>query len=283
MTTDDRTFTHVTLPHLGRRVQRMGVAANFGLKSADIPHAADRGVNLWLYGRSFGKATAPLKDLLARERDKHVVVMLGTFVLTAAGARRAVEKARRELGIDTVDLFLLPWLGRTSRFSLSIQHALLEMREAGIVRGIGTSIHDRARAASLVTDSILDAFMLRYNAKHPGAESDIFPHLAKRDPIVISYTATSWRQLLKPLKGAHMPPWPGSDTGAPIPPLTAALCYRFVLNSPHVHATWTAPADRQQLDENLNALEDGPLTPEEEDWVREYGRQVKARRKRDYI
>ena len=74
-----------------------------GLDSADIPYAAERGVNLWLYGRSFGKATVPLKALLAHEREKHVVVMLGTFVLTPRGARRTVEKARRELGIDCAE------------------------------------------------------------------------------------------------------------------------------------------------------------------------------------
>ena len=74
-----------------------------------------------------------------------------------------------------------------------------------------------------------------------------------------------------------------ADTGATMPPLTAALCYRFVLNSPHVHATWTGPANREQLDENLAALEAGPLSVEEEAWVREYGKQVKAKRKRDYV
>ena len=281
--TAKRTFDRVSLPHLGNQVLRMGVAANMGLDSADIPYAAERGVNLWLYGRSFGKATVPLKALLAHEREKHVVVMLGTFVLTPRGARRTVEKARRELGIDCVDLFLMPWLGCTSRFSPAIQDELVEMREEGIVRGVGTSIHDRQRAGRLAANSILDAFMLRYNAKHPDAEQDVFPHLATRDPIVISYTATSWKQLLKPLKGIDMSPWPGADTGATMPPLTAALCYRFVLNSPHVHATWTGPANREQLDENLAALEAGPLSVEEEAWVREYGKQVKAKRKRDYV
>ncbi|MBT6148576.1 MAG: hypothetical protein HOH74_24290, partial [Gemmatimonadetes bacterium] len=123
----ERTFDKVDLPHLGNRVHRLGVAANSGLESADIGYAAERGVNLWLYGRTFGKATAPLKDLLARDRSAHVVVMLGTVVVTARGARKAVDKARRELGIDTLDLFLMPWLGRASRFSTSIQDALVTM------------------------------------------------------------------------------------------------------------------------------------------------------------
>ena len=38
--------------------------------------------------------------------------------------------------------------------------------------------------------------MIRYNAAHPGAEQDVFPHLAARQPAVVAYTATSWRKLL---------------------------------------------------------------------------------------
>jgi predicted aldo/keto reductase-like oxidoreductase len=81
-----------------------------------------------------------------------------------------------------------------------------------------------------------------------------------------------------------MPPWPGPTRGAATPPpLTAGLCYRFCLTSPHVHVALSGPRNRAQLDENLDALEAGPLSPDEEAWVREYGRQVKARKKIPYI
>ena len=68
-----------------------------------------------------------------------------------------------------------------------------------------------------------------------------------------------------------------------MPPLTAGLCYRFVLSSPHVHATWTGPKTRAELDENLADLQKGPLMEAEEAWVRDYGRQVKAKRRIDYM
>ena len=130
---------------------------------------------------------------------------------------------------------------------------------------------------------MLDAFMLRYNAKHPGAEQDVFPHLDARRPLVISYTATSWGQLLRPVRGLEMPPWPGSLRSAPPPTLTAGLCYRFCLTSPHVHVALTGPKDRTQLDANLDALETGPLSADEEAWIRDYGRQVKARKRLPYL
>ena len=56
---------------------------------------------------------------------------------------------------------------------------------------------DRKRAGKLAEDSPLDMFMVRYNAAHTGAEQDIFPHLAKRKPALVAYTATRWRGLLK--------------------------------------------------------------------------------------
>jgi predicted aldo/keto reductase-like oxidoreductase len=173
-------------------------------------------------------------------------------------------------------------MGRTAAFTQGVQDELLRLKDEGKITAIGTSIHDRQRAGQLAADSILDLFMIRYNAKHPGAEQDIFPQLEARKPAIWAYTATSWRQLLRPIDGIQMPPFPG-ESDAPLPPLTAGLCYRFCLSSPHVHAVWTGPADRTQLDANLDALERGALSAEEEAWVREYGRQVKAKKKIPYL
>ena len=125
--------------------------------------------------------------------------------------------------------------------------------------------------------------MIRYNAKHTGAEEDIFPFLEKRHPGIISYTATAWRQLIRPLKKVvEIPPWPG-DESVNAPPLTPELCYRFVLSNPHVNVALTGPKDRDQLIQNLMAMEKGPLSAEEMEWVREYGRQVYRNKKMDYI
>jgi aryl-alcohol dehydrogenase-like predicted oxidoreductase len=198
--------------------------------------------------------------------------------------RRGVEKALRVLGTDYLDVYQLGWLGRMSRLTEGIQEAIRKLKDEGKIKAVGTSIHDRPRAGRLAHDSVLDAFMLRYNAKHPGAEQDVFPHLEARKPIVIAYTATSWRQLLRPIKGLEMPPWPGgAQVGETPPPLTAGLCYRFCLTGPHVHVALSGPRDRSQLDENLDALEAGPLSPDEEAWVREYGRRVKARKRVPFI
>jgi len=278
----DEAFTHVDLPRLGQRVLRLGVAGNYGLQTLDIHHAAERGVGFWLWTPRFKAVTPALKDILGRDREGHVVATLN-MVFTGGMVRRGVERALRELGTDYLDVFLLGWLGRTSFLTGGIQDMLRALKDEGKIRAVGTSIHDRPRAGRLARDSILDAFMLRYNARDPGAEGNVFPHLDARKPLVIAYTATSWGQLLRPTRGIEMSPWPGPPRPGPVPPLTAGLCYRFCLTSPHVHVALTGPKSRAQLDENLDALEAGPLSPDEDAWVREYGRQVKARRKIPYL
>lgn len=272
--TDD--FAHTKLPSIGKTVLRLGLAGNYGIDAAGVEYAAERGVNFWLWSPYFRKVTPLLKRLLAKEADKHVVSVLDN-VFFPGGPRRGVEKARKMLGVDTIDCYKIGWVGRGSVFTDGIRDTMSALVSEGKVRSIGCSIHDRPRAGRLVRDSVLDTFMLRYNAKHPGAESDIFPHLAARNPSVITYTATSWRQLLKPVTGLEMPPWPGGGDSQP-PPLTAGLCYRFCLTSPHVHVCLTAPGSRDHLEQNLAALEAGPLSAEEDAWVRQYGAAVKKAR-----
>lgn len=273
-------FSHVDLPHLGKRVFRLGVAGNYGLQTKDIHRAAELGVNFWFWTANMRKVTPALKEILARERDKHVVAAMGGLTVTGRGPRKIVDRARRLLGIDTVDLYLLSYLGRISRFSQAIQDTLVRLRESGTVGAVGTSTHHRIKAGELARDSILDALMIRYNAAHPGAEQDIFPHLEARKPLVISYTTTSWRQLLKPIKGIVMPPFPGEES---VPPLTPEMCYRFVLQSPHVHVALTGPKTGAQLEQNIKSVEQGPLPPEVDEWVRQYGREVHARKRLPFV
>lgn len=277
--TDD--FRFATLPQLDKRVLRLGIAGNYGIEGHDLELAAERGANYWVWGARFGRVTSALRAIIARDRDRHVVALL-SMGLWAGQVRRAVDSALRQLNTDYIDVFTLGWLGRTSRYSPAILAALVGLREQGKVRVIGCSIHDRPRAAQLARDSEIDLFMLRYNAKHPGAEQDIFPELPRRNPAVVAYTATSWGQLLRPIRGIDMPGWPGNASES-IPPLQAAHCYRFCLANPHVHVVLTGPRHRGELEQNLAALDAGPLSPEELAWVRRYGQQVKAKKRWDYV
>jgi aryl-alcohol dehydrogenase-like predicted oxidoreductase len=274
-------FSHTVLPVVNKTVFRMGVAGNYGIDSADIRWAADHGANYWVWGRSFSKVTHGIKEVIRSDRENHVVAMLG-WGYFGWQVRRSVEKALRELGTDYLDVFKLGWLGKTSIYSKAIIETLLKLKQEGKIISIGTSIHDRKRAGRLALNSEIDLLMIRYNAKHPGAEQDIFPLLSKRNPAVVSYTALAWGQLIRPLKKIVMPPWPGKETFHG-PPLSPELCYRFVLTNQHVHIVLTGPQNQKQLHKNMDAIRQGPLEPDEMNWVRQYGQLVKSKKRLDYV
>ena len=274
-------FTSTRLPVIDKAVCRMGIAGNYGLGPSDIVWAAEQGANYWLWGASFKKVTEGIKEVIRLDREKHVVAMLGWGIFSWQ-IRLNVENALRTLDTDYLDVFKLSWLGRMSGYREGLIETLLTLKQEGKIKAIGVSIHDRKRAGRLALDSEIDLFMVRYNAKHPGAEQDIFPYLAKRNPAVVSYTALAWRQLTRPLQGIEMPAWPGTDQGK-VPPLTPELCYRFALTNPHVHLVLTGPGNREQLKQNFAALQQGPLSPEELIWISQYGRLVKDRKRLDYV
>ena len=275
-------FAFRVLPVIEKEVFRMGIAGNYGIDSSDVRWAAENGANYWIWGASFKKITAGIKEVIGKDREKNVVSLLG-WGFFGWQVRQSIEKALRTLNTDYLDVFKLGWLGRTSTYSRGVVDTLLKLKQEGKIKAIGTSIHDRKRAGKLALDSELDLLMIRYNAKHTGAEEDIFPYLKKRNPSVVSYTALAWQQLINPIKDIEMPPWPGSREAAKIPPLTPELCYRFVLSNPHVHLVLTGPKNREQLMMNFRAMQQGALTTEELDWIRQYGKQVRSKKKFDYI
>jgi aryl-alcohol dehydrogenase-like predicted oxidoreductase len=274
-------FSHTMLPVVKKRVFRMGVAGSYGIDSADIRWAAEHGVNYWVWGRGFGNVTDGIREVIKGDRENHVVGMLG-WGYFGWQVKRSVENALRKLGTDYLDVFKLGWLGKTSIYSKGIIDTLLKLKQEGKILSIGTSIHDRKRAGRLALNSEIDLLMIRYNAKHPGAEQDIFPHLSKRNPAVVSYTALAWRQLIRPLKKTDMPPWPGMERFDG-PPLSPELCYRFVLTNPNVHVVLTGPQNREQLSKNMDAARQGPLDPDELNWIRQYGQLVKSKKRLDYV
>ena len=256
-------FVHAT-PHAfhQQRVHRLGLAANYGIDEDGVSAAMDRGVNVFFWTSRGKGLKSPLRDAMRAKRDRNFVVGVATFGWMAWGVRRGVETLLRELGTDYLDVYLLGWLGVGSAWTAGTESELVALRESGKVKSIGVSIHDRPRAGRLAADSPLDLLMIRYNAAHPGAEKDIFPHVRERNPSVLAYTATAWRRLLKRPRG-----WDG-------PVMSAGDCYRFQLSSPHVDLALTGPKTRAEMEANLDALDKGPLSEDEQRWIRDFGRAV---------
>ena len=256
-------FLYRDVSALRRRVFRLGLAVNYGVEGADLEWALAQGVNYVFWTPSARKVTTSLKAALKRDRESIVLACGPTTGYFGGRIRRACDRLLKTLGTEYLDVFQLFWLGRGSAWTPSTIDALESLRKSGRVRAIGISIHDRKRAGRLASDSSLDLLMIRYNAAHTGAEQDIFPHLGERKPAIVAYTATRWGGLLKRPKG-----WTG-------PVMTASDCYRFCLSDPHVDLVLTGPKNSRQLQENINRLrENGPLSEDDQRWIRDFGQMV---------
>lgn len=259
MTRDE--FAARDVPRLGKRLFRLGLSGSFGLDEGAAREALER-VQYVFWSPGMKGLTAALRDALRRDRERFAVAA-GPFIgWFGRSVRKGAEAALRRLGTDHLDVLQLYWVGKASALTGAVVEELEKLREEGKARAIGVSIHDRPRAGRLARDSTLDLLMIRYNAAHPGAEEDVFPHLAARRPAVVAYTATAWRRLLRRPRG-----WQGRAA-------TAGECYRFCLSSPHVDVVLAGPRDAAELREDLAAVDLGPLSAEELAFMRDLGRAV---------
>ena len=175
--------------------------------------------------------------------------------------QRHFYKGLKLLELDYVDVLMLGYHPRKPRQQL--MDLALNLKEKGVVKHLALSGHKRSLFPTLL-ESPIDIFQVRYNAANSGAEQDVFPHVGGENrPGIISFTATRWGQLLKESK---MPP--GEK------PLTAKDCYRFVLSHPAVDVCMTGARNLMMMQENLETLEEGPLSPEEMARVRRIGDHV---------
>jgi aryl-alcohol dehydrogenase-like predicted oxidoreductase len=260
MCADD--FYYRTLPAVGKQVFRLGLAGSYGIETAAIDRVLSEGpINYLFWTPRMGRATPAVQRALKRERERYVVASGPTTAWWAANLRRFVDKALRVLDTDYLDVLQMHWLGIASAWKESTVEQMVALRDQGKVRALGVSIHNRRRAGELAAESPLDLLMIRYNAAHPGAEQDIFPHLSPQRAIV-AYTATSWQKLLRRPRG-----WQG-------PVASAGHCYRFCLSNPHVSVVLCGPKTGAQLDENLAAIAAGPMPEDELAWMRELGKIV---------
>lgn len=255
-------------PHVlgrsGLTVGRVGLASSYGAPAAAFERAFEHGSNYFYWGslRTEGMREA-IRHLAGRHRQK-LVVVLQSYSRLGLRLTPKIESGLRALKLEYVDILLLGLHNSMPR--AAVMDAALRLKARGRVRHVAVSAHHRPIFQQYANDLRFEVLMMRYNAAHRGAEQQVFPHLhadATSRPGVVSYTATRWRTLIDP---RYTPP------GLRTP--TATDCYRFVLSNPAVDVCLTAPASTEEMDANLRALDLGPLSPEEMQWMRSVGDHV---------
>lgn len=266
----NRDFTHTWLGNTGMRVHRLGLSATYRPGKKTIYKALDQGLNYFFFFGLDTQMISVLREALRHKREECVIATGAyNFIWGHSDLRRTLEKRLRQLRTDYIDVFLFLGVTKGKHFTQDIREELYRLREEGKVRAVGISTHNRKFAGRLADQGALDVIMMRYNAAHRGAEQEIFPYLKKYNPGVVSFTATRWRYLTRRPRN-----WPKDE---PIP--TAVMSYRFVLSNPYVHVCMTAPSNLEQFEENLKALNRGPLTEQEMEFMRKFGDAVHRRKR----
>lgn len=260
--TSQQDFLHTTFGKDGPNVFRLGLSTTLRPGEKAVYKAIDEGVNFFFAYGFDRNVMKVLRDVFRRDREKYVIAT-GPYNLiwTHTDVRKTFEKRLRQLKTDYIDVFLFLGVMKEKQLPGRVKEEMVKLREEGKVKRIGLSCHDRKFVGRLASDGDFDAFMMRYNAAHRGAEVDIFPHLAAHDPGVISYTATRWGYLIRRPKN-----YPEEGR---IP--TAGDCYRFVLANPHVDVCLTAPSNIHKLEENIAAVRKGPLSDDDMEFMKNFG------------
>jgi len=250
-------------------VSRLGIGSSFGAEVRDIEEACEQGVNYLYWGSirrpAFGRA---MRNVARRGREK-IICTVQSYSRVPALVGPSVDVALLRSGLDYFDVLLLGM--RNQAPAEAYVEAFERLRERGKVRFLALSTHNRPLLPSLFEEyregrSPYEIFMLRYNAVHRGAEHDVFPFVSDPRPGLIAYTATRWGHLLDPGK------MPAGES-----PPSASDCYRFALGHPAVDLVLCGPANREQMQEALRALELGPLEADQRERMCRIGDHIYGR------
>ena len=257
------------LGRTGLQVGRLGVSASYGAPAEAFEEAFERGCNYFYWGSRRTEAMARgIRNILAKGKRDEMVLVLQSYSRSAALLEQLFVKGLRTLGVDRAEGLLLGWYNHPP--SQRILERAASMREKGLFRFLALSGHNRPLFPELARSGRYDAFHVRYNAAHRGAEKDIFEKWpTEGGPGIVTFTTTRWGDLLR---AKRMPPGE--------PPMSGADCYRFALTHPAVDVCMSGPADLAQMREALRALDLGPLNPEEMEQVRRIGDHVHTHHKR---
>ena len=252
------------LGRTGMQTSRLGIGSTFDAPAHVIEAAFERGINYLYWGTVRQPEFAlAMRNLVKQYRDE-LILTIQSYSQEPDTIEGEVEEALRSAGLENFDFLLL---GNRAEVPNDAYVEVFErLRGRGIVRFISLSSHNRPMLPQLLAayeqgNSPYELLMFRYNAVHRGAEKDVFPFVTEGPrPMMATYTATRWGHLLDASK---MPP--GEK------PVSARDCYRYSLSNPAVDMVICGPANAEQMDEAISALERGPLEPEERERIERIG------------
>jgi aryl-alcohol dehydrogenase-like predicted oxidoreductase len=156
-------------------VNKTSVQGRLGINGfADLLcHAYDQGVRFWESADQYG--THPhLREGMRRVGRNNVVVMTKTRATTADQMKADLDRFRRELGRDHLDIVLLHCLTAEDwpKKMEGVMEVLSRAREQGIVRAHGVSCHSLAALKTAAKTPWVQVDLARINGKEASMDAD---------------------------------------------------------------------------------------------------------------
>ncbi len=135
--------------------------------------AYDQGINFWDSADQYGSHTYIREALKTVPREK-VVILTKTNSTTAAAVKADIDRYRRELGVDQIDILLLhnqqaaDWNVRMK----PCMDVISEARDRGIIRTHGTSCHTLQALKTAAAEPWVEVDLARLNPAGLHMDSD---------------------------------------------------------------------------------------------------------------
>lgn len=212
--------------------------ANLSLEAgADLlVEALDSGINFW--------DTAELYDnyaqlrLAIKKTGAQPVIATKTYAYSAAGAKNSLEKARREIDLDIIPIFML----HEQESALTLEghrralEYLCEARERGYIKAVGISCHTIAAVHAAIDISELSVIQPIINYGGIGIKDGTVAEMV--EALRCAYDRGLGIYGMKVLGGGHL-------SGS------VAEAFSFALNLDCMHAMAVGMACRDELTVNL--------------------------------
>lgn len=243
--------------------------------------AFDAGINFFfltadLHWPLYEASRRGLERLLARGRGirDEVVVAVASYV-TQPGLPSAAlnELADAVAGLGRIDL-AISGAAFASGYPARLQ-AFQKLRDSARlgIRAIGMTFHERRAVVQAVNDGVVDIAFARYNPLNPQARVDLFP-LLHADRAALLFNFKSTLGFVDPERRAAL----GLVSDGPGPEITDY--YRFALTRPQIDGLLCGPSTPGELRALALALEAGPLTEAEEQYLLDLGARYDAASRR---
>jgi aryl-alcohol dehydrogenase-like predicted oxidoreductase len=169
----------VTLGNTGIEVSRMAMGTgtrggngssnqtrNLGIKGLSdlLRNSYDNGITFFETADQYG-SHPHIREAMKKIPREKVVILTKTFANTADKMKEDLDRFRKELGTDYIDILLLHFLraGDWNVQKKGVMEVLSQAREEGIVRAHGVSCHSLEAMETAIDEPWAQVMLSRYN------------------------------------------------------------------------------------------------------------------------